>query len=380
MKKFLQPILIISILLIATLAIIAYGRGYRFSLQKRTLSSTGLLSASSEPTGAEVFINGKLMTATNATLTLPPEWYEVKIVKDGFLPWEKKIRLKGEIVSETQAYLFPSTPTLVPLTTNGITSPQLSPNGTKIIYATQKGLWVLNLSSSPLGFSRDPQFLTPTTPLLDLSLATFFFSPDSTQIVAQTETDYFLIDQTDSHLPVLLSPLAFEDLQKEWENERKLKEAEKLAVFPKKFVNIATTSARILAFSPDETKVLYQATASATLPVILKSPPPATNPTPEDREIKQDQIYVYDIKEDKNYLLDNKYQLPDTNLSWFPTSRHLVISQKDKISVMEYDGANNAAIYSGPLDKFVGAVPSGKKLIILASYNNSPNLYSINLR
>ena len=45
---------------------------------------TGLLSANSFPSGAEVYINDKLVTATDDTLYLDPGEYQVRISQDGF--------------------------------------------------------------------------------------------------------------------------------------------------------------------------------------------------------------------------------------------------------------------------------------------------------
>ena len=77
----------------ATIAVILFARGYRFSLKLQTLQATGLLSATSLPTGASVYINGELKTATDTTLNLTPGVYQVKIKKDGFAPWGKTLNI-----------------------------------------------------------------------------------------------------------------------------------------------------------------------------------------------------------------------------------------------------------------------------------------------
>ncbi|MBI4999616.1 PEGA domain-containing protein [Candidatus Gottesmanbacteria bacterium] len=391
MRKFFFPILIIAILAFATVVVIAFGRGYRPNFGKRTIFSTGLLVATSSPDGAQIWLDGNLKSATNTTLTLPPGWYQVKLVKEGYLPWEKKMKIQGEVVSETKALLFPSTPTLTPLTTSGVIAPTLSPDGTKIIYAIPKanpkaGLWVLNLASQPLGFSRDHQLLARTTTMIDYSLGTFSWSPDSKQILVAIGANHYLVEAERENQPISLTREAWEKQVMSWQEEEKIKEEERLGLLPPEFVKIASESSKILAFSPDETKILYQATASATLPQILTPVPIATNPTPEARELKPGKIYVYDTKEDKNYEIGN-WKLEIGNLFWFPTSRHLIEVTSDKISILEYDGTNKVTIYSGPFEKFVAALPSGGKLLILTSYNRPgppagglPNLYSVNLR
>lgn len=385
MRKILVSLLIIAILTAVTLVVIAFGRGYRPDFTRRTISSTGLLVATSDPAGAQVFLNGNLKSATNTTLTLPPGWYQVKLVKEGYLPWEKKLRIQGEVVSETRALLFPSTPTLTPLTTTGVIAPTVSPDGMKIAYVisaptSKAGLWVLDLTSQPLGFSRDPQLLARTTPSLDFSAGTFSWSPNSKQILAAVGANHYLIEVEKGNMPVFLTYEEWKNLVNDWQEEIKAREEVKLAIFPQGFTKIATISGKILAFSPDETKVLYQATASATIPPILKPPPIAANPTPEVRNLTPEALYIYDIKEDKNFEISARTD--STALSWFPSSRHLAEVTSDKISILEYDGTNKATVYSGPFEKFVATLPGGGKLLILTSYNRPglANLYSVNLR
>lgn len=388
--------LIIGILVTATIILIGFGRGYRPDFEKKTISPTGLLVASSDPTGAQIWLDGSLKSATNTTLTLAPGWYQVRLIKEGYLPWEKKLQIQGEVVSETQALLFPSTPALVPITTTGVIAPSLSPDGTKIVYAvpfppekmdspaekqTKSGLWILNLVLSPLGFRQDPQILARSTQTLDFSSGTLSWSPDSKQVLVTIGADHYLVKTDRENEPTYLTYDAWQNLLKDWQEEATTKEEKNLALVPQEFAKIATNSGKILSFSSDETKVLYQATRSANLLQILLPPPIGTNSTPEVRKLTSGRVYVYDIKEDKNFEIST---LPGDPLSWFPSSRHLVEVVSDRISILEYDGTNKTTVYSGPFEKFVASLPGRNKFMILATLNRPagtpPNLYSINLR
>lgn len=386
MKKIWATFFLIFILFVATVVIITLGRGYRFDFSNKTLSSTGLLVATSNPDGAQVWLDGTLKSATNTTLTLHPGWYQVKISKEGYLPWEKKMAIQGEVVAETQATLFPSTPTLAPLTNSGVIAPTLSPDGTKIVYALpfpslKAGLWVLNLVSQPLGFSRDTQLLAKTTANLNFSAGSFSWSPDSKQVLVSVGPDSYLLEADKENQPLFLTRDALSNLLSKWSLEQKEKEADRLVTLSPDFTKIATESGKIIAFSPDETKILYQATAQVTLAQILTSPPLATNPTVEARTLKPGRFYVYDLKEDKNFEISTPPDL--ASLTWFPSSRHLVEVTSDEIAILEYDSTNKVTVYSGPFEKFVASSPSGTKLLILTSYNRPgglANLYSVNLR
>src|SRR3989344_965810 len=165
-KKQIRSILIsfgtLCLILGVAFLVIAYGRGYRLDLRKNSLKPTGLLSATSDPIAAQVYLNGTLRTATNNSINVDPDFYTVKIAKESFIAWQKTIRVQGEIVTRADAFLVPTNPSLSPLTTTGVVNPVLSPDGTKIAYiiptrngseeaVTGVGLWILELADKPLG-------------------------------------------------------------------------------------------------------------------------------------------------------------------------------------------------------------------------------------
>ncbi len=407
-----------------TVLLILYGRGYRPDFTKNPqLKPTGLLSTTSDPVGSQVYVNGELKTATDNTINLDPGWYTIKIAKEGFIPWQKELRLQGEVVTRTDAFLFPTSPSLSPITTVGIEKPLLSPDGTKIAYIIPKsddtvtkkaGLWVYELVEHPLGFNRDPKQLGTFEPLFNFSNSNIVWSPDSQQILVDAGSSVRLYTTSKAN--------DFQDISAnstfilvDWQEERILKEKQKLAAFKQPVINTATSSAKIIAFSPDETKFLYEATASAVMPSVLIPPLIGTNPTEEKRKIEPGKLYVYDSREDKNYfVLDKKeleqltpsptaspknksvlpspspsqlatgYKLP-SNIYWFPTNRHLVLTLPGKIDIMEYDRTNWVTVYSGPfIDGFIAPWPNGSRIIVLTNLNPGvarlPNLYTVNLR
>src|ERR1035437_8020789 len=134
MKKLLIPAIIVLFLVIGTVIAVLFGRGYGLNLNGNgpILSGTGLLVATSSPDGAQVIINGHLTTATDNTINLAPGDYNVKIFKEGYFPWEKKITVKKEVVSKADALLFPTAPQLASITNVGILNPVIDPSLTKI--------------------------------------------------------------------------------------------------------------------------------------------------------------------------------------------------------------------------------------------------------
>lgn len=379
----------IALILLATVFVISLARGYQIDFTKKEFSSTGILVATSDPDGAEVFINGKLKTATNNTINLSPASYKVKIVKDGFTPWEKEIIIKKEEVFKTNALLFPSVPDLRPLTLTGAINPVPSPDNSRIAFgvasasAEKNGIWVVDtgriLSSDSIFSGADFRQIYQDTTGLSLAQSKLLWSPDSREIVASSGANLAVLLQTDRNndQPTFVTG-SLKITFSQWNKQITLKnKAQTSKLKPELLAFLATTTANI-RFSPDETKILYQATTSAYLSTYLSTYLPGTNPTAQTRQLAPGKNYVYDLKEDRNYLIND-------DVIWFPSSRHLLSSSNNQIRIMEYDGTNKALVYAGPFKPgFVLSWPNWSKIIILTSLNNLPgsqdNLYTINLR
>jgi hypothetical protein len=396
-----------------SIIVIKIGQGYRPDFSRKSLRPTGLLVATSIPDGAQVYIDGKLKSATNATLSLSPGKYEVEIKKDGFFPWKKTLEIKKELVTKTDAYLFSSFPDLRALTFTGAQNPVLAPDGTKVVYAVatpsasleKQGLWILDLTDKPLGLSRAPRQIVANTPQLDFSQAELRWSPDSKQILAtfkttvgkgkatKTRTQNFLLDGEKTNSPSALTDITptINLLFQSWAKEQETKFQAQISKLPEKLLSTLTSNTANIQFSPDETKILYTATASATIPEGLIPLPPVVSTQKEERSIKPGRVYVYDLKEDKNFFIGETsnpqqvsgFKLQAPEYSWFPTSKHIFIVQKDKIIIKEYDGTNETVVWSGPfVNSFAFPFPAGNRILILTALGKDtpPNLYAVSLR
>lgn len=401
-KQFFLSLSVILFLVIGTVAVIMYGRGYRFGLTsgKPDLSTTGLLVATSNPDGAQVFIDNHLTTATDNTINLYPGEYTVRIFKEGYLPWEKKIKIQKEVVSKAEALLLPNAPKLESITSLGVQSAAIDPSFTKIAYTVssqslkKNGIYVLDMSSRPILTmqSASVQIADDTTDTF--SKASLNWSPDGKQIVAtvagalKSETTYLLSASEFNNSPQDVTA-TLKTVQDTWKKEQQEKEKSLTETLKPALKKIISQNFQIVAWSPDETKILYTASQSATIPQIIKPALIGTNSTPETREIKKYETYVYDIKEDKNYPLNVKLSIEAGSrsagpLSWYPDSKHLIYVHDKKIDILEYDGLNSTTIYAGPfIDNYVYPWPSGLKVVILTNLNNPSNpanLYTIELK
>ncbi|MCX6724687.1 MAG: PEGA domain-containing protein [Candidatus Shapirobacteria bacterium] len=397
--------LIIFLSVILGIALIAYfliklASGYRPDFSTKTMRPTGLLVATSNPNQASILVNGKMLKVKTATtLSLAPGEYDIEIKKDGFSSWKKKILIEKELVAKTDAYLFPTYPDLKALTSMSASNPVISPDGKKVVFAVanqdeKNGLWILDLTERPLGLARESYQIIQSAPKgRNFAQAGCQWSPDSKQILitlvkikATTKTkaveENFLIDANNLNDNTKLIDVTDQllTIQKGWKNEEKILEEAKLGKLPEELSQILDKGAKEITFSLDETKVLYTATASASIPKNLIPPLPGANNQPETRDLTSGRTYVYDLKEDRNFALD----LPqEAKVSWFPTSRHLFLVQKDKISIKEYDNTNHLDVYSGPFENsFAFPFPSGNKILVLTSLSKETpsNLYSISLK
>jgi hypothetical protein len=396
-KKSLTIILsVVALIVGGTFLISIIARGYQLNFKNlksgSILQATGILSATSNPKAASVFIDDRLVTATDDTLNLSPGQYTIKISKDGYLPWQKTIQIKKETVYQSNAQLFRSVSDLRPITLSGAINPIMSPDGSKIIYAVasasaslDNGLYQIALNDSiiPLGQNL-PRQLAPNFPNIDWSKFTFSFSPNSRQVLANFKDTHYLIS--------LDSPITLKNIQdvtarlslikEDWQNQSLQMTLAKLDHVPAEIKNLVSTdSAKNISLSPSEDKIFYLAKTDGQVKENIVSPPPAQSTQTQTRQVKKGNFYVYDLKDDTNFLIGNNSAL--LNPLWLPNSNDIVFIEDNKIKVIEYDGTNKQILFAGNFNKdTVFPWSDGSKIVTLTSaYIGAPeNLYSISIR
>jgi hypothetical protein len=404
MKKGIFYVVTIVFLIIATTAVILYGRGYNFFFGngKLEISGTGLLAATSEPDGAGIFINDHLTSATNNTINLAPGEYVVRISKSGYSTWEKKIKIEKEVVSSVYALLIPTAPKLENITQAGVSNPVLDPTRTRIAYTVsssvdihKNGIYILDMGLRPILTLQSSSSQIADDTIDNFSKAILAWSPDAKEVVAtisaglNTNTTY-LLKTTFNETPKDITA-TLETVNQAWQEQKDIQDKSQLLGYKTNLQNLIRENFNILSWSEDETKILYAASRSASLPLIINPRLIGTDSTPEVREIKHGAVYVYDIKEDRNYKIFDS--TPQNNsqdfinsfpLNWFTDSKHLIVVADKKIDLMDYDGQNRTTIYAGPfVDDYAFSWPDGSKILILTNLGNSnspPNLYTIGLK
>jgi hypothetical protein len=438
--------LFVAIIFISLLvAIIAYARGYRFNVKEKSLTSTGILALSSSPKPGKVYINGELKGVTDLNLTLPPGQYNVQIKKEGYTEWSQSINLKGEIVTSLDALLFPKNPSLSPSTNIGVVKAiSVDQTDNVLLFShnddpEKDGAYLFDSNQRPLSFIAplQPIILEKTLPKgADLQNAVVSFSPDYRQAIfdvpfADAPTESYLLTLDQENVTPFNITGNKDSIVEAWLQEKNNDMTKILETFPLPIQKVASDSFKLIAFSPDETKILYKANEDTIVSFALKAPLIGANQMNEERSIHAGSFYVYDKKEDKNFAIPdlkgdvNKITIIPTGtvkkpatqpltklvtktatitipvtqatlplldiatdgdypVMWYPDSKHLVIKQSHEIIVVDYDGSNKRTIYSGPFDQTYFTVTTEGKLFVLTNlnpqYNKFADLYEIGIR
>lgn len=396
-RALLTSLVVLVFLLLGTLAAVFYAKGYRFTPEKGNagIKETGLLVATSVPNGASVYINDELTTATNNTINLNPGEYEVKIIKEGYFAWKKKIIIKKEVVSRADALLLPTAPKLESITNSGVANPVIDDSKSLIAYtvssnsAQKDGVYLMDMNAKPILNILGSNNQLANNIIYDFSQSSLEFSPDGTQIMAtipKSQSTFLLSTDGLNTQPQSIVTTVLQT-KTAWKNQEKKLTDKVISDQKTKVVSLINENFKNVVFSPSQEKILYTASQSADLPIVISPRLIGVNSTPEVRQIKAGNLYVYDIKEDRNYLILDNTQNNNNSTPyyiWYSDSNHLVYSQDNKINIMEFDAGNTTTVYAGPFsNNFVYPWIDGSGIVILTNLNNDDapmNLYRLVLK
>lgn len=378
-----------------TYLISIFARGYRFSVKNGfTLNPTGIISTVSYPKGASVYINDKLVTATDDTFNLSPGVYNLKISKNGFNTWQKDITVKPETVYQADIQLFSSVPDLKPITLTGAINPSANIDNTKIVYAVasasatkDNGLYIIESTGLPISFIRsDTRQLATDSATINWTEFNYTFSPNSRQILTnnpKTKVNYLLsLDSPISSQKLTDVTKNLKEIYADWQTQTSLITKNKIDRLPKELQPlVSTASAQHIQYSSKEDKVLYLAQIDGDIKDNLITPPPAKSTQTQNRQVKVGNYYVYDIKDDTNFLIGSQKDL--FQLFWIPNTNNLIFVQNQDLKVVDYDGLNQQTILTSNFNpNCVYPWSDGSKVVILTnlSLSSTENLYSLSIK
>lgn len=149
MKKIHRTILFFSftgLFALASILIISYSQGYRIDFKNKKITLTGGLFIGTTEAGARILLDGEFKKQTDFLLkrvlvsNLLPGEYKVRLEKIGFTPWEKKLRIDSELVTEARNILLVTEDLQREEIATG-TMPEftISPDGKRIAHITEFG-------------------------------------------------------------------------------------------------------------------------------------------------------------------------------------------------------------------------------------------------
>lgn len=156
MNTFKKILLISSYVLVAaiiaggTLLLVSYGQGYSYDFKDHKFVSNGLLILGTTPNGARLTLDGRqTRKVTPYRSTFRVGQYDIKLTKDGYRPWSKRINIvASEVVNLALIIMVPEklrTATIPnTLETSSILSSSDHRHVAAITAGSQPGLWQLN--------------------------------------------------------------------------------------------------------------------------------------------------------------------------------------------------------------------------------------------
>ena len=379
---FLETFLTIIIIGGISTVLYLYTSGYRLNKDSRgiiDINKTGMISVKSIPDGASVYLDGTLRTATNDTVSgISPGTHQLRIVKKGFVEWNKNIEVFEQLVTDITAVLVSQSPRLEPLTNSGAKYPSVSPTLSKLAYfsfdSEKPGIWIVPMSNGGIGlFRSNPTVAIQDTQFTKYSLGEqIIWSPDEKSLLVKTPGNTYHLVNIDTN--TAQTTTKSDTIIKQWADAVAAKRA--AFVNPQSvsqdIKNIALSSDAV--WSPDEKKFLFTKNVGGEL-----------------------QYWVYDLENPipvgekaESLVFTMAASAVQPKISWYSDSFHLIlvegniaIDKKGSISVIRIDGTNKTEIYNNTLySDSVFSAPGGDKLIILTSFKSGDqtDLYTVSIR
>jgi hypothetical protein len=386
--KSYSKIFILIILLGTTTLLYLFLAGWRPNLDisggyfqpSVNVKQTGMISAKSSPQAANVYLDGKLITSTNNSLSgIQPGMHRLKITKNGYVDWNKDIEVFPELVTDITAVLISQTPRIEPLTNTGATNPKLSYSLGKIAFFSKDteapGVWVLPLS----GATSVNLFTNTAKNILKDTIYTTFstgknltWSPEEEQILIElNDSKFYLLDLGKNDVQPVAKP---NELKDTWNKKLIKKRLDFISQLNLPAEIVTAASDENTSWSPDNKKFIYKTIDNNRMTYRIYN---MEKPLPVGEKIE-------------SVVLDYPANAVQPKISWYSDSFHLILTEdynekehKGKVSIIRIDGTNKIEIYNNTLfSDIVYSSPDGEKLIILTSFksSNQNDLYTLGIK
>lgn len=188
-RRFIYILFIIIFFLTAPIAVL-YTMGYRYNFSIGRMQKTGLMKITSIPKNADIYLNSikyeKSQTPAKIEYLLPGD-YEIKISKDGYHDWQKKLAVyeNGTTFAEKIILWKKNQSEKIEATT---TIWEVSSDGNKIALAQNNVIKILNINSGLLGEIEGGNITTLTELPKGSKINKISFSPNNKKILINSTT------------------------------------------------------------------------------------------------------------------------------------------------------------------------------------------------
>jgi hypothetical protein len=141
----------LALYLILLPIILSYSLGYHIDFNNLNIYKTGILSLRSTPSGASLYVNGKLSAElTPARIEeLKPGTYHIEVRREGFYPWQKDVTIRPNMVTRAEnIILFPILQDMEKISGYEIANFAVTDDRRQIYHMARSGLYRSNLDGT----------------------------------------------------------------------------------------------------------------------------------------------------------------------------------------------------------------------------------------
>lgn len=146
----------LAIFLVISPLLVLYATGYRLDFENKEIRQVGIIDIDVTPKNAEVFLDEKKITSSTPfqIKNLFPRDYQLKLTKEGYSTWEKKISVDSKKVSWIKnPRLFFKNPKSELITLKKVKKFAASESGQSLLFSSEekneeKGLWLIDVKKN----------------------------------------------------------------------------------------------------------------------------------------------------------------------------------------------------------------------------------------
>ena len=209
-KRFIIVLACILLFLIITPYIVFYSLGYRVDLKNMKIFATGGIYIRVFPSGADITVDSKIKNSTGIfsnsvfVQNLSPDQHNVLIQKDGYYDYQKNLNVEEKEVTKLENVTLFKKNYIYSVLEKNIDYFSIAPDNTTLLEAKitkSKIDFIITNIDNPK--AKPISLLIGTTSISDLK-----WSEDSKKAIIKVNSNYFLMDLSDSENPKI-SPLNY---------------------------------------------------------------------------------------------------------------------------------------------------------------------------